>query len=197
VPKKKKDEVEETEIEPEEKKPRKGSKKKKKASSKEKVPTVDEVLKDLDKEKKKKRKTEEEPEEEPDEEEEPEELDEEEEEEEEEEPEEEKPKKKPEKKWSTDHLPTKRLMMMANATPFGSLLAYLSLESKRGVDREMVRFQIAQNIIVSLFTFWWLPVYAIIALIAIFKASSGECWEMPIVGPWAHYWVDREDLIEE
>jgi hypothetical protein len=199
VPEKKKDDVEEIEEKVKEKKPKKGSKKgkksSKKGSSKDKVPTVDEVLKDLEKEKKKKKKEPEEepeaePDEEPEEEEKTEDLDEEGE-------EDERPVKEPVKKWTTEHLATKRLMMMANATPFGSLLAYLSLESKRGVDREMVRFQIAQNIIVSLFTFWWFPIYAIIALIAILKASSGECWEMPIIGPWAHYWVDREDIDEE
>jgi hypothetical protein len=194
MPKKKKDEEEDIEEKVEKKKPKKGAKKKKasgKGSSKDKVPTVEEVLKDLEKDKEK------EPKEEPEDEESQELEGEEDEDLEYEEPGEEEPEKEPVKKWTTEHLATRRLMMMANATPFGSLLAYLSLESKPGADREMVRFQIAQNLIVSLFTFWWFPIYAVIALIAIFKASAGECWEMPLVGPWAHYWVDREELVEE
>jgi hypothetical protein len=122
---------------------------------------------------------------------------EEEEDEEEEEEEEEEEDESPAPRWFTDHSETRNLMMMANATPFGSLLAYMSMDNKKDIDRDMVRYQIAQNLIVSLFTFWWLPLYAIYAAIAILKAKSGECWEFSPVTQWAHYWVDKGDDEEE
>lgn len=105
------------------------------------------------------------------------------EEEEEEEPEKKKEKKeKPKPDWYTDDEHTRNWMMLANATYIGSIITYISTKDRKGLDMEMIKFQVIQGLFSNILLLLFFPAYLVFALIAVFKAKDGECWEMPGFG---------------
>ncbi|MCK5772368.1 MAG: DUF4870 domain-containing protein, partial [Thermoplasmata archaeon] len=81
----------------------------------------------------------------------------------------------------------------------GAFVAMIGLEKwERGAERDMVVFQAVQQFLITIpfmipvLNYVYGIIWLVLTIIALMKANSGECWEMPFVGEYVHKILDRE-----
>ncbi len=121
----------------------------------------------------------------------------------EEEPEEEEEEDKETKKETTSRTTTKertsKWMLYANLTWIGSFFVMIFIKKwDRGKERDMVMYQAVQQFFITLpmmvpvLNYIYFFVWIVLTIMAMVKANSGECWEMPFVSEYVHKALDRD-----
>ena len=99
---------------------------------------------------------------------------------------------------TTEDEKTSKWMLYANLTSLGAFIAMIGMEKwEKGAQRDMVVFQAVQQFFITIplmipfLNYIYVFVWLVLTILALMKANSGECWEMPFVSEYVHKVLDQ------